>query len=194
MLGNVARALEFYGTVLDLRETEQAELRKSIDVLKNQERAFHFVSDKTGAVCHLVCCEQADDGMFLVFLSTHEGYSADIIFDFNAYLFVDGRQTEVAGMSAYFFFDSREICICEICSPCRNQGYGSRLLGILKHVARSHGAKSISGVLSPVDMLDENDSAHSSRLIHFYQKHGFLVSLSKDETSAYARYDCCPAR
>lgn len=58
-----------------------------------------------------------------------------------------------------------------------NRGYGSILLGTLIDIAKEKKAKTITGWISRVD----ND--HLERLVHFYKKHNFEVTLdgnSKD--------------
>jgi GNAT superfamily N-acetyltransferase len=53
-----------------------------------------------------------------------------------------------------------------------NRGYGSILLKQLIKNAIENGKESITGTLTPADLLD-----HGERLVHFYKKHGFKVEI-----------------
>lgn len=59
----------------------------------------------------------------------------------------------------------------------RNKGYGSVLIGELVYFAKARGIKSITGELGKSDLCDTSDLNHRSRLLHFYRKHQFLISL-----------------
>ena len=63
----------------------------------------------------------------------------------------------------------------------KGAGYGSLLMQqIIQYAIDQPNINFISGGLSWVDLDDKNDPEHRSRLIHFYQKHGFDVNISEE--------------
>lgn len=58
-----------------------------------------------------------------------------------------------------------------------NEGYGSLLLSNLIRLAKEYHAEEISGWISGVDYN------HIDRLVHFYEKHNFKVTLDENTSS-----------
>lgn len=56
-----------------------------------------------------------------------------------------------------------------------NKGYGKEAIAVLKRICRFLEVKRIWGWLSPVDLEDASEKEHGDRLIHFYEKQGFVI-------------------
>lgn len=61
----------------------------------------------------------------------------------------------------------------------RNLGHASLVMDILLDIGSHIGVVAYTGSLSEEDINDPNDPDHKDRLVHFYQKYGFTVDLSK---------------
>lgn len=62
-----------------------------------------------------------------------------------------------------------------------NEGLGSIVLKKAIEIAKERKCTSIKGELGSGDLLD-NDKEHKPRLLHFYKKFGFQISLNSEET------------
>ncbi|WP_243292793.1 GNAT family N-acetyltransferase [Bacillus sp. FJAT-47783] len=85
----------------------------------------------------------------------------------------DGTHYPDPMLKAFFNADFNMISLAdiEIAEPLSNHGYGSILLSNLIQIAKARNINNISGWISNVD------SDHLDRLVHFYKKHDFKVSL-----------------
>lgn len=69
----------------------------------------------------------------------------------------------------------------------RGQGYGSKGMEEIIHIAREQRLKMISGSLHPTDIGCNADNENRERVLRFYKKHGFTVQLAEDGNSGYVR-------
>lgn len=69
----------------------------------------------------------------------------------------------------------------------RGQGYGSKGMEEIIHIAREQRLKIISGSLHPVDIGCNADNENRDRVLRFYKKHGFTVRLAEDGNSGHIR-------
>lgn len=76
-------------------------------------------------------------------------------------------------------FTNISLADIEIEEPLANNGYGSILLSTLIQIAKAKEVNSITGWISKVD------SDHLDRLVHFYKKHDFKVSLEEKNKDSY---------
>lgn len=65
-----------------------------------------------------------------------------------------------------------------------NRGYGSILMDYLKEFSEAREKINITGSLSPFDL-----STHKERLLHFYRKHGFIISQPDDKGWCSIQYN-----
>ena len=61
----------------------------------------------------------------------------------------------------------------------RSQGYGSLAMDVLLEIGSLIDGVTYTGSLSEMDINDPNDPEHKNRLVHFYEKYGFTVDLTK---------------
>ena len=76
-------------------------------------------------------------------------------------------------------FTNISLADIEIEEPLANHGYGSILLSTLIQIAKTKDVNTITGWISNVD------SSHLDRLVHFYKKHDFKVSLEEKNKDSY---------
>ena len=69
--------------------------------------------------------------------------------------------------------DENIVCIGDIESKRENKGYGSKVLSSLVKICQQLKIKAITGEISGVD------SNHLDKLEHFYEKHGFKLTMYK---------------
>ncbi|MRX72109.1 hypothetical protein GJU40_08035 [Bacillus lacus] len=74
------------------------------------------------------------------------------------------------------YFDNHTIHIGDIKGPA-NKGYGSICMKYLKEKARQHNVSAITGDIA------KRDWDHVDRLVHFYEKHDFDVSVDYEQKS-----------
>lgn len=72
-------------------------------------------------------------------------------------------------------YNTIDLADIDIKEPFINQSYGSKLLGSLIDIAKKMNVNSIIGWISEVD------KDHIQRLVHFYEKNGFEVTLKEDK-------------
>ncbi len=70
--------------------------------------------------------------------------------------------------------------IHDITGRIKNKGLGSLLICELIKLCEQQKAPCIKGVLGDADLMDGTE--HKERLLHFYKKFGFVVSLNDNET------------
>lgn len=73
-----------------------------------------------------------------------------------------------------YYKDQHTIHIGDIKGP-ENKGYGSICMKYLKELAKDQNIQYITGDIA------ERDWDHKERLVHFYKKHNFYVSIDKEE-------------
>jgi len=69
-------------------------------------------------------------------------------------------------------------------SPFNNygMGYGQLAIKTIINYAKVLRVEKITGYLSNLDLDDSNDKDHKRRLLHFYKKIGFKITLFNDNT------------
>ncbi|MFC3884514.1 hypothetical protein ACFOU2_13760 [Bacillus songklensis] len=80
------------------------------------------------------------------------------------------------------YFDDNAIHIGDIKGPA-NKGYGSICMNYLKDIAKEQNIPFITGDIA------ERDWDHLDRLIHFYEKHHFRVSVDRETKSGEIKWN-----
>ncbi|MGL4666341.1 MAG: hypothetical protein ACRCWR_00235 [Saezia sp.] len=175
---------DFYNSVLLWSREDKDKLNSEIALLKNHHYAMTFIRARTEMSNTLICVNDLRDenGYFVVFLSKSDGISHDISFDFEAYELFDCKALKVGRLSAEFNESAGNMFIVEVGTE-RNKGYGSCLIELLKSIGKEYSVSIITGNLESTDLLDKYDPEHKSRMLHFYEKHGFKIKLNADESA-----------
>jgi hypothetical protein len=117
----------------------------------------------------------------LTILTTNDGLQGNTDFTFSI---IDVFQRdEIVKCKLFASYDPKSnILTLYDLGGVKNQGFGSTLLGHLKCLGQTLKACAITGELSCVDLCDEKDPNHATRMIAFYTKHQFEIFDQSNHT------------
>lgn len=149
----------------------QKETPAQIDILKN--KGFEVLS--------VTQTEKANLIMYRHFLDDIPEEEEIRIFIGISVITSKGRSGRDPMLKAFFKNNFTTISLedIEMADSFINQGLGSMLLNALLDIAKKRNIRRITGEISRVDI------GHIERLVHFYEKHNFEVTLCSNPTDGY---------
>lgn len=185
------RRAAYYKAMADYGADEVLKLQKEITLLEDrlEENIYKNTVKEVDYLLHSpnrILCDiiRADACNLLIMFEFDDGCFGDDVYEFYLQEVTDAQGK---GREASLNFSVRDgkVKIQEIDSPA-NSGWGSLLMKYLLRFAPMVKGILIYGWLSPDDLDDIRDAAHKDRLLHFYQKHGFVITDCTDKGGKWA--------
>ncbi|KAA6450213.1 GNAT family protein [Bacillus atrophaeus] len=162
----------FTETIEKNREELKEELNQlEIQMYRMQENIKDISKDS-----RVLGIDQSKDEDWLIVSSIDDGQTCKIM--------LTDCETAYRGRSRFSLVASYQndaIHIGDIKGP-PNLGYGSICIKFLKEIARDHNIPKVTGDIA------KRDWDHVERLIHFYEKHHFEVSIDCDSQSGEIKW------
>lgn len=150
---------------------DREELKENLEDLEFQLLNIQDHVKQIAKKWNVIGIEQTKEENWVIVYTSDRGENFKIMVDDCKYPF---RGWDFS-LQAYYK-DDNTIHIGDITGP-ENKGYGSICMKYLKEVARNHNIQSITGDIA------KRDWDHKDRLVYFYKKHDFEVSIDRDQQS-----------